>query len=223
MVVPFELLKTIPYFAGFSPDRLESLRDFLFEKKVEKGEIILFEGEPAEALFFVASGAVKIYKTSSDGKEQILNIVRPGDSFNDVPLFDNDTNPASAQAMTPVLLYGINRQQMGAILRKYPDIAMNTIRILAQKVRQLLSLVEDLSFRNVRGRVAKILLEYGADHSEPRPRLTQQEIAAMAGTAREVVGRSLKSLEGDGIIRLESRRVVISNKEALRRLAAEPS
>jgi len=223
MVVPFELLKTIPYFAGFSPDRLESLRDFLFEKKVEKGEIILFEGEPAEALFFVASGAVKIYKTSSDGKEQILNIVRPGDSFNDVPLFDNDTNPASAQAMTPVLLYGINRQQMGAILRKYPDIAMNTIRILAQKVRQLLSLVEDLSFRNVRGRVAKILLEYGADHSEPRPRLTQQEIAAMAGTAREVVGRSLKSLEDDGIIRLESRRVVISNKEALRRLAAEPS
>ena len=223
MVVPFELLKTIPYFAGFSPDRLESLRDFLFEKKVEKGEIILFEGESAEALFFVASGAVKIYKTSSDGKEQILNIVRPGDSFNDVPLFDNDTNPASAQAMTPVLLYGINRQQMGAILRKYPDIAMNTIRILAQKVRQLLSLVEDLSFRNVRGRVAKILLEYGADHSEPRPRLTQQEIAAMAGTAREVVGRSLKSLEDDGIIRLESRRVVISNKEALRRLAAEPS
>lgn len=223
MVVPLELLKTIPYFAGFSPARLESLRDFLFEKKVEKGEIILFEGELAEALFFVASGAVKIYKTSSDGKEQILNIVRPGDSFNDVPLFDNDTNPASAQAMTPGLLYGINRQQMGEILRKYPDIAMNTIRILAQKVRQLLSLVEDLSFRNVRGRVAKILLEYVADHSEPRPRLTQQEIAAMAGTAREVVGRSLKSLEDDGLIRLESRRVVISNKEALRRLAAEPS
>jgi CRP-like cAMP-binding protein len=223
MVVPLELIKTIPYFSGLDPDRLESLRDSLFEKKVERGEIILFEGEPAKALYFVASGAVKIYKTSQDGKEQILSIVRPGDSFNDVPLFDNGTNPASAQAMSPVLLYGISRQQMGEILRRHPDIAVNIIKILAQKVRQLLSLVEDLSFRNVRGRVAKILLEYVADHSEPRPRLTQQEIAAMAGTAREVVGRSLKSLEDDGLIRLESRRVVISNKEALRRLAVEPS
>jgi CRP-like cAMP-binding protein len=223
MVVPLELIKTIPYFSGLDPDRLESLRDSLFEKKIERGEIILFEGEPAKALYFVASGAVKIYKTSQDGKEQILSIVRPGDSFNDVPLFDNGTNPASAQAMSPVLLYGISRQQMGEILRRHPDIAVNIIKILAQKVRQLLSLVEDLSFRNVRGRVAKILLEYVADHSEPRPRLTQQEIAAMAGTAREVVGRSLKSLEDDGLIRLESRRVVISNKEALRRLAVEPS
>ena len=223
MVVPLELIKTIPYFTGLDTARLETLRDSLFEKKVERGEIILFEDEPAKALYFVASGAVKIYKTSPDGKEQILNIVRPGDSFNDVPLFDNGTNPASAQAMTPVLLYGISRHQMGEILQKHPDIAVNTIRILAQKVRQLLSLVEDLSFRNVRGRVAKILLEYVADHSEPRPRLTQQEIAAMAGTAREVVGRSLKSLEDDGLIRLESRRVVISDKEALRRLAVEPS
>ncbi len=223
MVVPVELVKTIPYFSSLDPAGLESLRDSLFEKRVEKGEIILFEDDPSEALYFVASGAVKLYKTSPDGKEQILSIVRPGDSFNDVALFDNGTNPATAQAMTEVSLYGINRQQMGNVLKKHPDIAINIIKTLALKVRQLLSLVEDLSFRNVRGRVAKILLENIADHSEPRPRLTQQEMAAMAGTAREVVGRSLKSLEDDGLIRLESRRVVISNKEALRRLAAEPS
>lgn len=71
-------------------------------------------------------------------------------------------------------------------------------------------------------RVAKILLEYASDRSDPCPRLTQQEIAAMAGTACEVVGRSLKSLEESGAIRLESHRVVISNKDALRQLVAEP-
>jgi CRP/FNR family transcriptional regulator, cyclic AMP receptor protein len=221
MVIPHELIKTIPYFSGLDLTELESLKDFLFEKRVQRGEIILFEGEPAEALYFIASGAVKIYKTSLDGKEQILNIVRPGDSFNDVALFDNGANPATAQAMTDVLLYGINHHQMEEILKRHPSMAMNIIKMLARRVRQLLSLVEDLSFRNVRGRVAKILLENIADPSELRPRLTQQEIAGMAGTAREVVGRSLKSLEDDGLIRLENRRVVIRNKEALRRLAAE--
>jgi CRP-like cAMP-binding protein len=223
MITPLEAAKTIPYFSGIDLESLEYASKAVIEKKVDKGEIIILEGETAEALFVVASGAVKIFKTSADGREQILSIVRPGESFNDVPVFDNGLNPASAQAMTPVMLYGITRQELEAILRKHPAVALNIIKTLAHKVRQLVSLVEDLSFRHVRSRVAKILLEYAADRSEPRPRLTQQDIAAMAGTAREVVGRSLKSLESDGLIRLESHRVVISDKEALRQLAVEPS
>ncbi|OGO37899.1 MAG: hypothetical protein A2147_06385 [Chloroflexi bacterium RBG_16_57_8] len=221
--MPIEPLKSIPYFSGLGDGVLDAIRQVVFEKKVDRGEIILLEDEPPQALFFVASGAVKVFKTSPDGKEQILSIARPGESFNDVPLFDGGVNPASAQAMGPVVLYGISRDQMDGILRDHPELTTNVIKVLAQRVRQLVSLVEDLSFRHVIGRVAKILLEYGGETSAPHPRLTQQEIAAMAGTAREVVGRSLKSLEESSIIRLERHRVVISNKEALRHLAAEPS
>jgi len=218
MPVEIQFLKYIPYFSGLGPEELEIVRQVVFQKTAERGEVILLEGEPAQALFFVASGAVKVFKTSPEGKEQILNIVRPGESFNDVPLFDDGPNLASAQSMVPAVLYGIKKVELKSMLEQHPQVARNIIRALAQQVRQLVSLVEDLSFRHVLSRVAKILLEHASDGTGPRPRLTQQEIAAMAGTAREVVGRSLKALEEEGLIRLERHRIVIANKRALEQL-----
>ena len=218
MTIELEFLRSIPYFFELGSDDLESIREFMFEKKVERGEVILHEGEPTQALFIVASGAVKSFKTSAEGKEQILNIVRPGESFNDVPIFDDGTNPASAQAMGPVVLYGIRKDELRATLRDHPQLALNVIKVLAERVRQLVSLVEDLSFRHVIGRVARILLEHASDGTGSGPRLTQQEMAAMAGTVREVVARSLKVLEEEGLIRLDRHRIVVSNEAALRQM-----
>ena len=221
MTISIDFLKTIPYFSNLEAHVFEVVRRAIFEKKVARGETILFEGEPAQALFFVASGAVKIFTTSPEGKEQILNIVRPGESFNDISVFDDGPNPAGAQAMGTVELYGIGKQEIDNIIKQYPQMALNVMKIMAKRMRQLVSLVEDLSFRRVLSRVAKILLEYGVEKTELRTRLTQQEIAAMAGTAREVVGRSLKSLEEGGMIRMESHRVVITNRKALQQLAMQ--
>jgi CRP-like cAMP-binding protein len=222
MAVETEFLKSIPYFAGLSPAELDSTKRFTFERKAERGEIIVYEGEPAEALFFVVAGAVKVFKTSAEGKEQILSIVRPGESFNDVPIFDDGLTPASVQAMGPVILYELKKSELRALLRTHPQIAINTIKVLAEQVRQLVSLVEDLSFRHVIGRVARILLESAGDGTGPRPRLTQQEMAAMVGSAREVVGRSLKALEEEGVIRLDRHRIVIVNKKALEEMVEAP-
>ena len=219
MAIQVEFLKSIPYFSELSPADLDSVRQLVFERTAERGEVILLEEETAEALYFVASGAVKVFKTSAEGKEQILSIVRPGDSFNDVPVFDDGPSPASAEAMGPVTLYGIRKLDFADILRDYPQVAFNVIRVLADQIRQLVSLVEDLSFRHVIGRVVKILLNNAGDGSSPAPRLTQQEMAAMAGTAREVVARSLKTLEEEGMIKLERHRIVITNKEALEEMA----
>jgi len=218
MAIQVEFLESVPYFTGLSPAEIESMRRFIFEKTFERGEVILLEGEPAGVLFFVVSGVVKVFKTSAEGKEQILNLVRPGESFNDVPFFDDGPNPASAEAMGAVVLYGIRRSDFDAILRDYPQVTMNIIRVLAEQVRQLVSLVEDLSFRHVTGRVVKILLENAGDGAGPTQRLTQQEMAAMAGTAREVVARSLKVLEEEGVIRLERHRIVITDREALKEM-----
>jgi CRP/FNR family transcriptional regulator len=221
MAITSDTLKAIPYFSNLDIEIFEKLKRVLFEKKVGRGEMILFEGEPARSLFFVASGAVKIFKTSAEGKEQILSIVRPGESFNDISIFDDGPNPAGAQAMGPVELYGIGKEEIDDILRQHPQMALMVIKTMARRVRQLVSLVEDLSFRRVLSRVARILLEYGSDKTEPKTRLTQQDIAAMAGTAREVVGRSLKNLEENGTIRMESHRVIITNHEALKQLALQ--
>ena len=216
MAVPVEFLQSIPHFSGLSPAEFESVKELVFEKTLQRGELVLIEGGPAEVLYFVASGAVKVFKSSAEGKEQILRIVRPGESINDVSIFDNGPNLTSAQAMGSVVLYGIRRGELEVILRDHPQVALNVNKVLAGKVRILASLVEDLSFRPVIGRVAKILLEHARDGDGPLPRLTQQEMAAMAGTVREVVGRSLKALEDEGVIRLERHRIVITDQEALK-------
>lgn len=205
-----------------SDESLDSLRPLFIEKSFGRGDIIVYEGEPAEAIYFVVSGAVKEFKTSAEGKEQILKIVRPGDPFNDVPVFDDEPIPSSAEAMGPVVLYELRKDDLKDLLEKHPQIDTNTIRILAGRVRHLVSLVEDLSFRQVIGRVARILLENAGDGTGSGQRLTQQEMAAMAGSAREVVSRSLKSLEDGGVIRLERHKIVITDKDTLRDMVEAP-
>lgn len=219
MTVQLEFLKSIAYFSGLSPTELDSVRKSIFEKTVENGEIILLEGEPAEALYFVISGVVKVFKTSAEGKEQILHLVHPGESFNDVPVFDGGPNLGSAEAMGPVVLYGIRKSDLKVVLREHPQVTLNMLQVLSQRVEHLVSLVENLSFRHVTGRVAKILLEHVGDGTGRRPRLTHQEMAAMAGTAREMISRSLKILEEEGTIRLDRHRIVITDREALREIA----
>jgi CRP/FNR family transcriptional regulator len=219
MAVNLDSLKSLPYFSGLSESVLASVSKHVFEKKAERGEILVFEGEPAEALYFVIAGVVKVFKTSADGKEQIFRIIRPGDSFNDVPVLTGGVNLASAGAMSAVVLNGIKKKDLETVSREYPQVALNIIKVLSLRVEELTSLVEDFSFRHVSGRVAKILLEYTGNGDEEKTRLTQQEMAAMIGTAREMVGRSLKNLEEEGAIRMERSRIIITNQKTLRDIA----
>jgi CRP/FNR family cyclic AMP-dependent transcriptional regulator len=216
MTTNLDAIKSIPYFTGLSDAALAMVTSHVFEKKAVRGDILIFEGEPAEALYFVVAGVVKVFKTSADGKEQILRIIRPGDSFNDVPALGG-RNLASAAAMSAVVLQGIKKKDLEALFREYPQVALNIIKVLSLRVEEMIALVEDFSFRHVNGRVAKILLEY-ADNGE-KPRLTQQEMAAMIGTAREMVGRSFRNLETEGAIRIERNRIIIADYTALKKIA----
>jgi CRP-like cAMP-binding protein len=219
MPIQLSTLKAIPYFSGLNDANLALIGKHVFEKRAERGEILFFEGEAADVLYFVLEGVVKVFKTSPDGKEQIFNIIRPGDSFNDVPVISGGVNLASASAMSTVMLNGIKKKDLEGIIKEYPQIALNIIKVLSRRVEELMALVEDFSFRRVSGRVAKILLEYTGKDGDEKPRLTQQEIAAMIGTAREMVGRSLKSLESERAIRIERNHIIIADRQILRDLA----
>ena len=221
MTIDVTFLKSIPYFSVMNFTELDTIKQSFSEKTVQRGEVILLEGNLSDTLFFVAAGAVKVFKTSAQGKEQILSIARPGEALNDVPIFDGGMNPVSAQALGPVTLYGIKKDKLQSIMQQYPKIAFNTSKVLAGRMRQLVNLVEDLSFRHVLGRVTKILLTHAGDVAGTNDHLTQQEMAAMAGTAREVVARSLKTLEEQGHIRLERHRIVITDKKSLEEIVAE--
>ncbi len=211
-------LQDLTLLRGLPRESLAGISQHVFEKRLERGEMVLNEGDAGETLYFVAEGVVKVFKTSVEGKEQIISLMRPGDFFNDIPLLDGGPVPASAQAMGAVLLYGIQKGNLDILFRQYPQVSSNMLRLLAKRVRYLITLVEDLSFRPVSGRVARLLLENASSLGQPGERLTQRDMAAVAGTAREVVSRSLKDMEDSGLIEIRQHRIIIKDKERLKQL-----
>lgn len=220
MTVNLDSIGKLKYFAGIEKDRLAGLVSAFNAKSYLKGQAIFTEGDNERALHFVNLGVVKLFKTSPEGKEQIIGIARPGESFNDTIIFGSGTSSYSAQALgisTEIL--SIYKGDLLAFLEKNWKAALNALEIVADQARSWLVLVEELSFKNVTGRVAKILLQNTTPGPEGMQKLTQYEMAAMAGTAREVVGRSLKSLEDIGAIGIERHKIIVKNKEYLRQLA----
>jgi CRP-like cAMP-binding protein len=222
MSVEAQRLRQIPLFAALGPEDLASVAAMTIERHYERGDIILLEGEMGGALHYVHSGLVKVFKTSAGGKEQVLRLIATGHTFNDVPALDGGPNPASAAALEPSSIYVIGQAELRKLIVSRPEVAQAVVQSLAQALRHLVMLVEDLSLRHVTARVAKMLLDQEAAESEGRiqHRITQQEMAALAGTAREVVGRALKELEIAGAIEIHQGRVVVLNRERLRLLAA---
>lgn len=237
MVTSVDFLKKISCFASLEPSDLEKIKSLISEKRFHRNEIIFLEGDPCPGIHFVISGRVKIFKTSVEGKEQILRIMEPFDSFNDVPLFDGGPNPACAQAIEPSVIYIVRKENMLSIIRDYPSVALALLRVFAQRLRHLTLLVEGLSFRRVTSRLAKILLQYAQGYEESPARatsvtlqsprralglkqhITQQELAAMVGTAREVISRSLKALEEEGAIKMERHKILIHDPQLLREIS----
>ena len=222
MPIDIEALHHIPLFAPLSQEELAHVAALTLERHYERGEIILLEGDMGGALHYVRSGLVKVYKTSPAGKDQVLRLIAAGNTFNDVPALDGGPNPASASALEPSTIYIVSRAELRTLILSRPEVAEAVVKTLANALRHLVSLVEDLSLRHVTARVAKILLDQEASAREGQQiyRLTQQEMAALAGTAREVVGRALKELESAGAIEMRQGRAVVVNPERLRMLSS---
>jgi CRP/FNR family transcriptional regulator len=226
-VQPDALRQALP-FAVLQADDLAHVAAITAERRYTRGEILILAGEEGGGLYFVREGRVKVFRTSDDGKEQTLRLISAGQTFNDVPALDGGPNPASAMALESTVVLITSGEQLRRLIMERPGIAVAMVQTLATALRALVSLVDDLSFRHVRARVAKILLEReqeeqplagSGDAHQFQRRLTQQEIAALAGTTREVVGRALKALEGTGAIAMAHGRVTVTSRESLRILA----
>ena len=215
IVIESDILSEIDYFVGLAPEELEVLKKYVSPKAVHKGEMFLLEGDRSDSLYFVISGVAKVYKISTEGKQQIINIATIGDSLNDVSTFDQGQNAANMVAMTPVLLYGIKKSDLPNILTKYPQVALNALKVLAGRVRRDSLLVETLSFNQVIGRLAKTLHKYYVEKTLDGVKLTQQDMADMIGTSREMVNKSLKIMEDNGAIRLKRDGIDVLNKKTL--------
>jgi CRP/FNR family transcriptional regulator len=175
----------------------------------EPNEIVFLQDEPCAGLFMVVSGLLKIAKVSSEGREQVLRHVSAGGSFNEVAVLDGGANPATVTAVERSELLVVSRDSMLALIAETPGLAETMIQALAGRLRHMVELVEDLSFRHVSERVARVLLQSVAPHpgvgagADMSRRVSQREIAEMAGTSREVVARALKTIEASGAIAID--------------------
>jgi len=212
-----DFLCSIPYFTVLSAEEVKRIENEVLECSFAKGEILFLEGEPCHGLYVVKSGQVRIYKSSPEGREQVLLIAKPGDSFNDVPVFDGGPNPASASTLKPSTVYIISKETLLSLVADCPA-ALAIIKLLSTRLRHLTMVVEGLSFRSIVSRLARVLLDLAVVEEKPTPipRLTQDEMAAMVGSVRDVIGRALKVLEKTGAIRIEGQRIFVEDPEKLR-------
>ena len=222
MAAKLELLKTACYFSKLDPTALGDISRFIFERKYSAGEVIMREGEHYEVLYFVISGLLKLFATSVEGREFIVRLVYGGDSVNDDTLFDGGSSLLNAMTMSPVVLYGLYQQDLGKILRAHPQVNTSIAEVFAARQRYLVRLTTELVFKNATGRLARLLLEREKlMHARTKElRVTQQEMASMIGTVREIVSRSLRELEVMGAISLRHNQIIITNRDLLRELSS---
>ncbi|MCD6553346.1 MAG: Crp/Fnr family transcriptional regulator [Anaerolineae bacterium] len=218
MTITVQTLSQWPFFSGLDDDALREIVPYVHERTFSLGQMIVSEGDPCQAVYFVAQGVVRIRRLSLEGREHVMAYLGPGESFNLVPALDGGSNPATVNALTDTRLYSIHCQYFRRIMRDHPEVALAVLERLAAKVRHLSDMVEDLALHSVRTRLARFLLAHAEGTLSPK-HWTQQEIAAHIGTVREMVGRTLRAFADEGLVRRERGRIVVVDREGLEREA----
>jgi CRP/FNR family transcriptional regulator len=211
------LWQGVPFLAGLTPEIVQALAKVASCHRYPAGAMLFGEGEPVAGLYLIEKGSIKIVRFSKEGREHTLRVFQAGDTFNDVAAFDGGPNPATAIAFSDVVVWRIARADLEQLAHRYPALAWALLESIARRTRYLVNLVQDLSARNVKARLARLLLEQ-AQASEQQTAgqlLTQEEMASRLGTVREVVGRALRSLVVSGIIEFDRHRIVILDAERL--------
>lgn len=215
-------LVKVPIFAGLTEGELSFLAQRAVPRHYAAGQSVFGEGEPCSGLYVVEAGHVRIFKSSANGREQVLSIDGPGSSIAELPVFDGGNYPASVMAIDDARLLFVSKQDFQALCLAHPQVALKVLRVVGSRLRKLVGIIEELSFTTVRHRLAAFLLRLahedgqrsGAGVEVTLP-ASNQELASHIGTVRELVSRNLSRLQGEGILRIDGRTVTISNLQAL--------
>jgi CRP/FNR family transcriptional regulator len=219
---PAETLKKVPLFAGLTERELAFLAGRAVPLHAKAGELLFSEGEPCKGLYVIESGAVKIFKTSASGREQVLTIEGPGQSIAELPVFDGGNYPASTAAVEDATLLFVGKRDFQALCLEHPEVALKVLKVVGVRLRRLVDIIEELSFTTVRHRLAALLLRLAKRKGVRTARGTEftittsnQELASHIGTVRELVSRNLSRFQAEGVIKLEGKTVIVHNMAAL--------
>ncbi len=220
-------LKRCPLFSGLDDGDLSELESISASKTYPKGTLIFSDDEEAKGFFVVLSGRVKVYKLSPEGKEQILHIIAPGETFAEAALFAGSTYPAFAESLAQTRVLYFSKESFLNFIRENPQISLNMIASLSQWLRKFVSLVEELSLKDVSARLSKYLLDLSS-HSgrcsesgiEFELDINKGQLASQLGTISETLSRALRKLRDRRIIKVEGKKITILQKEILEEISS---
>jgi CRP-like cAMP-binding protein len=209
-------LQRVPVLLRLDRTVLERLARTAIWRSYAAGAIVFLEGELALGFYYVHSGWLKEVKSSPDGREQILQLLGAGDVFSFMGIFVDRPNPATVIALDPAEVWLLQRADFYAALGDSPELALRVAEALADQVDTLVRLVSDLSLRSLEARLAQRLLDQAEVNIVVRQRwATQAEMAAQLGTVPDVLGRALRKLEEEWLIRVERHQITILDREGL--------
>lgn len=212
---PIDTLRRVAIFADLSEPELQFLAERAVARDYEQGDLVFSEGEPCAGLFVVENGALRIFKSSPTGREQVLAIEGPGSSVAELPVFDGGTYPASTSAASKTRVLFVSKQDFYSLCLVHPKVALKVLKIVGARLRRLVGIIEELSFTTVRSRLISFLVRIGREGTRTSRGLeanlpaSNQELASHIGTVRELVSRNLSRLQAEGLITIEGKTVII--------------
>ncbi len=222
------VLQRTALLSSLTPEEIRLLSVRALNKHFAKGELLFSEGERCNGLHVIASGRVRIFKTSLGGREQILAVNIPGETVAELPVFDGGPYPASAVAIEDVEIAFISRQIFQSFCIEYPQVALKVLTVVGARLRRLVGIIEELSFTTIRERLISTLLRLAENQGVASDRGIEfqlpgshQELASQLGTVRELISRNLMRLQAEGLLEVDARLIVIKDIKGLRATLAQ--
>jgi len=220
------IIRQAPLFSALDDDDATSLRESMATEKLSRGKILFREGQEGDRLYVVVEGKIKLGTTSSDGRENLLSILGPGEMFGELSLFDPQPRTSTATAVTDARLVSLAHEAVIGLVTTHPQTSLELLRRLAQRLRKSNDILADLVFADVPGRVAKAIMDLGErfgtlkdDGLHVNHDLTQEELAQLVGASRETVNKSLADFAARGWVKLEPRAVLVTDVERITKRA----
>jgi CRP/FNR family transcriptional regulator len=216
------VLQNTRLLSSLSQPELQLLAQRTVRKLFSAGELLFSEGEPCHGLNIVSRGTVRIFKTSVSGREQVLAVEHPGDTVTEIPVFDGGPYPVSAVAIADTEIAFISRHDFQAYCMEHPEVALKVLSVVGKRLRRLVAIIEELSFTTIRQRLVSTLVRVAQSEGKQTARgvefllpASHQELANQLGTVRELISRNLKRLQAEGLLEVDSRRIVVRDMKGL--------
>lgn len=219
-----EFISKISVFNGLSPAQLEDVRQIAGYRNFSKNETIFLEGDQGIGFFVVVEGQVKIFKLAMDGKEHILHIIGPGEPFGEVAVFAGKSFPANAEALVDSRLLFFPRNGFVTLISRNPSLAMKMLAVLSMRLRQFAVQIENLSLKEVPGRLASYLIFLTHEQENVEMvilPISKGQLASLLGTIPETLSRIFAKMAGQGLIEVHGRNISILDLVGLEEISIQ--